>query len=135
MRISDWSSDVCSSDLRAASGQDDQIDLRYSRGVGGPRQADTNAQPLNDRKGRSKAQPRRCRQPETEEARARSHGSWGRRAQRRGAALRNSRLLSRSAVKPRSKTVKAASADNFPALRKKIGSAHVCTPVTNAHLV
>src|SRR3546814_12161310 len=121
MRISDWSSDVCSSDLGSIEQRlvktiksifdthEEWVDL------GKPTQM---LNPSTIEKAEAKLNPVAAanRKPKKPVPVHTVHGAG---APKAGVPLSAIRLLSRSAVKPRSKTVMAASAGNFPALRKK----------------
>src|SRR3546814_7763679 len=100
MRISDWSSDVCSSDLR-----DEQ------KGQVRPRSDMSSDEQCKTGKGR------------------------GEKADSAAREARFGRAMQSKAQRLEQRRCEPCSADRGGGEHDKIGRAHVCTPVTNAHLV
>src|SRR3546814_7545798 len=111
MRISDWSSDVCSSDLAARRCRRGSEPLRDRAYFGGGRRRQR-------QKSFRHVPPSRCRAASRE---SRRYASLGSHSRKQSAASRQD--------------VPITAEGKLHSALIQIGRAHVCTPVTNAHIV
>src|SRR3546814_9740228 len=119
VRISDWSSDVCSSDLRQAIGRRDECHRRWV--FRNPRASSTSSSCPNPRgRGGSGIRPARSRD----------------RAPRRPRRFLRHNVSLRREIRQAAIGCSPSTCDGpIHGAEPEIGRAHVWTPVTNAHLV